>query len=104
MSLRPAIRMAGTPYPEVTGLICRVPSPEITPSRLRLFTQGHLCRFLVRSRSWPQAFFTGTRNKPKPAFAGPITPSPGSHRYDTPPGSMLEQRGIIVRPVPMLGH
>src|SRR3989442_5426579 len=31
-------RGSGTPFPEVTGLICRVPSPEFHPIRLRLLT------------------------------------------------------------------
>ena len=42
---------AGTPSPEVTGLICRVPLTQFTPTRLRLFSEGHLCRFSVRTPS-----------------------------------------------------
>ena len=38
----------GTPYPEVTVSICRVPSPEFSqaPEHIQL---AHLCRFAVRS-------------------------------------------------------
>ena len=38
----------GTPYPEVTVSICRVPSPEFSqaPEYIQL---AHLCRFTVRS-------------------------------------------------------
>ena len=40
----------GTPYPEVTVSICRVPSPEFSqaPEYIQL---AHLCRFTVRSTS-----------------------------------------------------
>ena len=48
-------RGAGTPSPEVTGLVCRVPSGGLTPTRLGLLTQGHLCQFSVRT---PQAIST----------------------------------------------
>ena len=51
MSLRPVTLVAGTPYPEVTGLICRVPSQTLCPTRLGLLSQGHLCQFLVRTRA-----------------------------------------------------
>ena len=38
----------GTPYPEVTVSICRVPSPEFSqaPEHIQL---AHQCRFAVRS-------------------------------------------------------
>ena len=42
---------AGTPYPKVTGLICRVPLTQLLPTRLRLFSEGHLCQFSVRTVS-----------------------------------------------------
>ena len=61
------LREAGTPSPEVTGPVCRVPSPGLSPTHLGLLTQGHLCQFSVRS---PQgnlhALFTGTRNRSNP--------------------------------------
>jgi hypothetical protein len=41
--------VSGTPSPEVTGLICRIPSLEFSPTRLGLLTQGHLCQFSVRA-------------------------------------------------------
>ena len=42
-------RYKGTPYPEVTVSICRVPSPEFSqaPEHIQL---AHQCRFAVRSR------------------------------------------------------
>ena len=61
---RSETKTAGTPYPEVTGLICRVPSLGVYPTRLRLLAKGHLCRFLVRSqRILPDVLFTGSRNR-----------------------------------------
>lgn len=33
-------KTAGTPSPEVTGPICRVPSPPVSPTRLSLLSQG----------------------------------------------------------------
>ena len=41
--------MSGTPSPEVTGLICRIPSLEFTPTRLGLLTQGHLSQITERA-------------------------------------------------------
>ena len=42
---------AGTPSPKVTGPICRVPLTRLNPTRLRLLSEGHLCRFSVRTVS-----------------------------------------------------
>ena len=50
----------GTPYPEVTVSICRVPSPEFSqaPEYIQL---AHQCRFTVRSRtSWSLEAFPGS--------------------------------------------
>src|SRR6266542_208785 len=38
----------GAPYPEVTVLICRVPSPEFSQAPQNIHP-AHLCRFAVRS-------------------------------------------------------
>jgi hypothetical protein len=75
-------RQAGTPYPEVTGPICRVPLTHLNPTRLRLFSEGHLCRFSVRTSS---PLFTGSQNLP----GYPITGSPASHHCGTPQASLL---------------
>ena len=50
----------GTPYPEVTELICLVPEHTITraPENTHLV---HLCRFVVRVRSFSLEDFPGTR-------------------------------------------
>ena len=48
MLLRPETFVSGTPSPEVTGLICRIPSLVFSPTRLGLLTQGHLCQISVR--------------------------------------------------------
>ena len=45
---RGATHTGGTPYPEVTVLICRVPSPEFSQAPWN-FHPAHLCRFAVRS-------------------------------------------------------
>ena len=50
----------GTPYPEVTVSICRVPSPEFSqaPEHIQL---AHQCRFAVRSASdWGLEAFLGS--------------------------------------------
>jgi hypothetical protein len=69
LSLRPVTHVAGTPYPEVTGLICRVPSQTLSPTRLGLLSQGHLCQFLVRTQTMALARFSRapgiTRTPPK---------------------------------------
>ncbi len=75
---------AGTPSPEVTGPICRVPLTTISPTRLRLFSEGHLCRFSVRTFD---SLFTGSRNLP----CFPITHSSASHHYGTPRTSVLRR-------------
>ena len=60
-------RTAGTPSPEVTGPICRVPWPGVAPRRLGLLTQGHLCRFSVRARGLlPGPLFTGPGSRADP--------------------------------------
>ena len=50
----------GTPYAEGTGLFCRVPSRSLIPSRFRLLTLGHLCRFWVRLQESMLSPFSGT--------------------------------------------
>ncbi len=72
---------------------------RVTPPRLRLLTQGHLCRFSVRSRGiLPGGLFTGPGDRPDRPLTGgpsrlrpvlPITGLPGLHRLDgatAPPG------------------
>jgi hypothetical protein len=68
---------AGTPSPEVTGPICRVPLTRLNPTRLRLFSEGHLCRFSVRTCI---PLFMGSGNLSN--FS--ITLSSASHHYGTP--------------------
>src|SRR6202167_2766143 len=50
----------GTPFPEVTELICLVPEQTITraPENTHLV---HLCRFVVRIRTFSLADFPGRR-------------------------------------------
>jgi len=80
LSLRPVTFVAGTPSPEVTGLICRVPSQTLSPTRLGLLSQGHLCQFLVRTQTMALIQFSRapgiTRTLPKEgdsAFASVLT-------------------------------
>ncbi len=64
----------------------------VPPTRLGLLTQGHLCRFLVRSPGvLPRSLFTGSRHRPKPPYGSLFTPSPGSHHYGSPQASALKQ-------------
>lgn len=57
----------------------------VSPTRLRLLTQGHQCRFSVRSR-WivPEGLFTGPRDRRNPPYGRPFALSPGSRHYGTP--------------------
>ena len=75
MSLRPVTHVAGTPYPEVTGLICRVPSQTLSPTRLGLLSQGHLCQFLVRTQTMALANFSRA-----PGITGTL-PKEGHSRF-----------------------
>ncbi len=92
-------RTAGTPSPEVTGPICRVPWPGLTPRRLGLLTQGHLCRFSVRARGIvPGPLFMGPRDRPNPPNGGPFLPSAGSRHYGSPRPSAVSRGGCPGRP------
>ena len=103
MSLRPALyTRTGTPYPEVTGLICRVPSPGLPPTRLGLLTQGHLCRLWVRSRA---SFRTGFSRAPgvgrtHPKMGRPFPASPPSRHYGTPGASQVRWGDSPTHPSP----
>ena len=68
---------AGTPSPKVTGPICRVPLTRLNPTRLRLFSEGHLCQFSVRTFI---SLFMDSRNLS--SFL--ITLSLASHHCGTP--------------------
>ena len=85
MSLRPAIFMAGTPSPEVTGPICRVPLPRLHRYALGFSPRGTCVGSWYEREVDLDTFFTGTRSRLKPVYTGPITHSPGSHHYDSPP-------------------
>ena len=76
-------RNAGTPSPEVTGPICRVPSPALGPTGLGLLSQ----RTCVGSRYGHRGSFpTPFSRAPGIGQSGtgrPITPSAASHHYGT---------------------
>ena len=63
----------GTPFPEVTGLFCLVPSREFSRAPVDLLL-AHLCRFPVRS---PQGLARGFSWKPS---LGPFTVRRPPHR------------------------
>ncbi len=74
---------------------------RVTPPRLGLLTQGHLCRFSVRS--WgilPRSLFTGPGIQGNPPNGGPITPSPASRHDGTPRASALGWGGSPTPPIP----
>ncbi len=74
---------AGTPSPEVTGPICRVPLTRLNPTRLRLFSEGHLCRFSVRTASpfsWTPGICRVTLSRIHPVLT--IAVLPGLRRFD----------------------
>lgn len=85
MSLRPVTHVAGTPYPEVTGLICRVPSQTLCPTRLGLLSQGHLCQFLVRTQTMALYDFSrAPANRQNPPEGESFGVCIGSHHDDSP--------------------
>ena len=47
------------PFNQGNGAILPNSLAWVVPSRLGLLTQGHLCRFSVRSRVWPHVLFHG---------------------------------------------
>ena len=96
---------AGTPSPEVTGPICRVPWPGLSPRRLGLLTQGHLCRFSVRARGIvPGPLFMGPRSRRKRPYGRPFPPSAPSHHYGSPgPSAVSRVAPIRVPPVRLSG-
>ena len=78
----PFRRNAGTPSPEVTGPICRVPSPALGPIGLRPSQPAHLCRISVRTPGIaPHPLFKVPRHQPKAPKGAPIAPSAASHHY-----------------------
>ena len=94
-------RAAGTPSPEVTGPICRVPWPGLAPTGLGLLTQGHLCRFSVRARGIvPEPLFKGPGTRPKGPNGPPFPPSAGSRHDGTPRPSVVSRGDCPGRPIP----
>ena len=74
---------------------------RVTPPRLGLLTQGHLCRFSVRS--WgilPGSLFTGPGSRGNPPNGGPVPPSPGSRHDGTPRASAVGRSGSSAPPIP----
>ena len=73
----------------------------VTPPRLGLFTQGHLCRFSVRA--WgllPCSLFTGPGSRENPPKGRPIAPSPASRHDGTQRASALGWDGGPTPPIP----
>ena len=105
MSLRPAV--PGEPqnrrHPFSRSYGANLPSSlaRVTPTRLGLLTQGHLCRFSVRSRGLlPGSLFTDPRNRGNPPNGRPIPPSPGSRHDGTPRASAVGRSGSPAPPIP----
>ena len=72
---------------------------RVTPICLGLLTQGHLCRFSVRSRGLlPSSLFTGPRSRGNPPNGGPVPSSPGSRHDGTPRASTV---GWGMPPLPL---
>ena len=72
------------------------------PTRLGLLTQGHLCRFWVRSPGvpFPPPLFTGSGDQPNPPFGRPFPPSSGSLHYGTPRTRVVRWSDGSTRPTP----
>ena len=95
----------GTPYPEVTVLICRVPSPEFSQAPQNIHP-AHLCRFAVRS-AWNYRLeaFPGSRvSLTSAASRLVITPHlrspdlPRDHDYRLEPGRPTPGSLNLLRP------
>ena len=82
-----ACAQTGPPYPEVTGVICRVPSTPFSQAP-RYALPVHLCRFRVRSIS--VALFPG---RPRP-------PSQSDKREQLP-ASVTSTRLGTINPIPI---
>ena len=83
----------GTPYPEVTVSICRVPSPEFSqaPEYIQL---AHLCRFTVRSTlSYCLEAFPGSSSHHFTAKCSSML-CLGDMPADLPAGFLRSQTGI----------
>ena len=82
-----ACAQTGPPYPEVTGVICRVPSTPFSQAP-RYPLPVHLCRFRVRSMS--VALFPG---RPRPP--------PQSNKREQLPASVTSTRLGTINPIPI---
>ena len=73
----------------------------MSPTRLRLLTQGHQCRFSVRSPGiLPSPLFTGPGARPNPPKGGPFLLSPGSRHYGSPRAYTVRRGDSRARPTP----
>lgn len=96
--------MSGTPSPEVTGLICRIPSLEFSPTRLGLLTQGHLCQISVRAAVAVLAFSRTARIGRSP-LAGTRSHLPRVLTMTVLPRATVERwAGICPLPLPAGVH
>ena len=95
-------RGAGTPSPEVTGPVCRVPSGGLLRHALGYSPRG-TCVSSRYGRHGPRpCTFHGHPDSAEPSsIGGPITSSPPSHHYGTPGASTLRQRDGAARPIRM---
>ncbi len=101
------VNRAGTPSPEVTGLICRVPSPGLHPTRLSLLSQGtcvgsryghprhHFPRPFSRAPGIGRTLLTEGPSRLRPVLA--ITALPGLQRLDTAATVLGLSRGVRPR-------
>ena len=83
----PACAETGPPYPEVTGVICRVPSTPFSQAP-RYSLPVHLCRFRVRSIL--VAFFPGRPSPPSQ-----------SNKREQLPASVTSTRLGNINPIPI---
>ncbi len=97
----------GPPYPEVTGVICRVPSTPFSQAP-RYALPVHLCRFRVRSIRW-RSFLEDPgrplnplredsfRPPSRPPGWGLLTPFPSTTAVALALGNRLTLRGLTLR-------
>jgi hypothetical protein len=84
LSLRPAHSLGRHPFSRSYGANLPNSLTMIKPTRLSLFSQGHLCQISVRTFS---SLFTGSGRLPNYS----ITDSPRSHHYGSPGASPLRR-------------
>ena len=93
--------MAGIPYTEGTGLICRVPSLGLCRHALGFSPWDTCVSSWYEHKADLNILFTGTEDWLKGSYNPPITHSSGSHHCDSPQIYALGHAGKHAKPTLM---